>query len=106
MDHTGFMRGFQSLGDLLCNRQRLIHRDRPLGDPVSQGRPFHQLQDEGSGLVALLDAVDLRDVRMVEGRQDLRFPLEPGQAIRVGGEGVRRNLQGDIAVELGVGVGA
>ena len=46
--------------------------------------------------------MDLRDVRMVERREDLRFALEPGQAIRIGGESFRQDLQGDIAVELRV----
>ena len=49
-----------------------------------------------------LDGVDLRDVRVVEGRQDLGFPLEPGEAIGVRGKGVGKDLQGDIAVELRV----
>ena len=40
---------------------------------------------------------------MVEGRQDLRLPLEPGQAIRISREGVRQDLQGDLAAQLRVG---
>ena len=39
---------------------------------------------------------------MVERRQHLRFALEPGQALRVVGEEVRENLDGDVAVQLGV----
>ena len=40
---------------------------------------------------------------MIEGRQDLRLPREPGQAVRVRREGVGQDLQRDLAVELGVG---
>ena len=43
-----------------------------------------------------------RDVRVVERGQHLRFPLEPGQPLRVVHEGVGEDLQGDITVELGV----
>ena len=39
---------------------------------------------------------------MVEDGSPL-LPLEPGEAIRVVREGVRQNLQRDLAVELGVG---
>ncbi len=39
---------------------------------------------------------------MVERGQHLRFALETREALRVVHEGVRENLQGDIAVELGV----
>ena len=42
MDHPGFVGGFQRLGDLLGNRQRLIQRDRSLRDPVGEGRAFDE----------------------------------------------------------------
>ena len=66
-------------------------------------RTLDQLPDEGASLAALRDAVDLRDVRMIEGRQDLRLSLEPSEAIRVSGEGVWEDLQRDVPAELGVG---
>ena len=40
---------------------------------------------------------------MVEAGEDLSFPLEPGEAIRIIGEGVRQELQRDLAIKLGVG---
>ncbi len=40
---------------------------------------------------------------MVEAGEDLRLPLEPSEAVRIGREGVGEDLQGDLAVELGVG---
>ena len=47
--------------------------------------------------------MDLRDVRVVEAGEHLRFPLEPSEAVRVGGEGVGEDFQGDVSAELGVG---
>ena len=41
--------------------------------------------------------------RSNERRENLRLPREPGQAIRIGREGVGEDLQRDLAVELGVG---
>ena len=43
------------------------------------------------------------DVRVVQRREDLRLPLESGQAIGIGGERLGEDLQGDLAVEFGVG---
>ena len=40
---------------------------------------------------------------MVEAGEDLRLPREPGQAVRVSGEGVGEDLQGNLAAQLGVG---
>ena len=44
----------------------------------------------------------MRDVRVVERGERLRFAGEPGQPIRVVGEGVGQDLQRDIAIELRV----
>ena len=48
------------------------------------------------------EAVDRRDVGMVEGGEHLRFSAEPCDAITIKREGVRQDLQRDIAIELGV----
>ena len=85
------------------DRQRLIQRDRSRGDSVGEGRPSDQLQDERLGVVALLDAVDLRDVGVVQAGEHLRFPLEPREAIRVSREGVGEDVQGDVAAQVRVG---
>ena len=44
----------------------------------------------------------MRDVRMIEDRERLRFAREPGQAIGIAGEGVRKDLQRDVAIQLRV----
>jgi len=52
---------------------------------------------------ALFDAVDLRDVGMIERCQHLGFALEAGDALGVVGEGLRQHLNGDLALQFGVG---
>ena len=103
MDDAGLVRGLQRLGDLFRNRERLLDGDRPIGEPISERGPFDQLQDERLGVGRLLDAVDGGDAGVVETGEHLRFPLEPGEAIWVGREGVGKNLQGDLTPELRVG---
>ena len=44
----------------------------------------------------------MRDVRMIEGGERLRFARETGQAIGIAGEGVRKDLQRDVAIQLRV----
>ena len=46
------------------------------------------------------EPVNVRDVRMVEGREHLRFALEARNAIRVLRDGVRQDFQRDITSEL------
>ena len=103
MDDPGLVRGLQRFRNLLRNRQRLIQRDRPLRDPISESRAFDQLQHQRPRALGFLDAVDGRDVGVVQAGEDLRLPREPGEPIRVIREGVGEDLQGDVAVELGVG---
>ena len=103
MNHPRLVRGLQRLGDLLRNRQRLLQRDRPLSDPVGEGRPLDQLQHQRPRALGFLNAVDGGDVRVVEAGEDLRLPLEPGEPVWVSRERIREDLQRDLAVELGVG---
>ena len=46
--------------------------------------------------------MDVRDVRMIEGRQRLGFAREPCEAISVVGERVRQDFERDLAIELRV----
>ena len=73
----------------LRDRQRLVERNRPLGDPIRQRRPLDQLQHQRRDAVGLLQAVDLRDVRVVERGEDFGFALEAGQPL-----GIRRHRRG------------
>jgi hypothetical protein len=42
----------------------------------------------------------VRDIRVIERSQHLRFALETGQAVRVVGEGGRKGLDGHLAPQL------
>ena len=53
-------------------------------------------------VVALLDAINLRDVGMVQRRQNLGFALKPRQPLGILGEGGGQHLDCYITVEAGV----
>ena len=48
-------------------------------------------------------AVDVRDVRMVQRREDFRFALESRQPLGIAGHRRRQHLDGDAALQIGVG---
>ena len=52
--------------------------------------------------VRVLEAVDLGNVRMIEGREHLRLALETGETIGVGCESVRKDFYRDVAQQLRV----
>ena len=60
----------------------------PRAIPLLESGPLDQLQHQRPGAAVLLQAVDLRDVRVVERREQLGLALEPGQPVRVVGERV------------------
>ena len=103
MDHASFVGGLQGLGDLFRYWQGFIERNGALFDPVCQGRPLDQLQHQGTSVVSFLKAVDGRDAGVVQAGEDLRFTLEPGEPIRIGGNCFREDLQRHLPVQLGIG---
>jgi hypothetical protein len=52
--------------------------------------------------VGVFEGIDGGDVGMIEGGENLGFALEAGEALRVGGHGLRENLDSDLAAELRV----
>jgi len=103
VNDTGFMCSFSCFDDLLGNRQGFVERNRTPRDPISQRRPLDQFKHQRTGVLGFFNAVNGRDVRMIEAGEDLGFALEAGQSIRIGREGVGKDLQRDFAVEAGVG---
>ena len=104
------VRRFQRLGQLPGDRERIdipraTARRRGAAvctaprDDLGQRRAIDELHDQRHRAASFLDAVDLRDVWMVQGREDLRFAFEPGQPFRVRREGRGKDLDGDAALK-------
>ena len=100
MNDALLMRGFERVGNLLRDRQCLIERHCPACDPLRQILALDEFHRERAHAVTLFEAVNVRDVRMVERRERLRFAREPREAIGVVGERVRQDFECDVAVEL------
>ena len=103
MDDALLVRRFQRLGDLSRNQQRFVHWNRPLGDAVRERRALDELHHERGRTVRSLQSVDLRDVRMIELRQDFRFALEAREALGVARHRGRQHLDCDVALQVRIG---
>jgi len=66
-------------------------------------RPLHQLHDDGDRAATALQAVHVRDVRVIEACEHFRFPLEARLPLGVGGHGVGQHLDRHGTLEIGVG---
>ena len=65
------MRGFDRVCDLAADRKRLVERNWSLRDPFRERRPLDEFQDERANAVGFFESVDLADVRVVQGGEDL-----------------------------------
>ena len=102
MDDALLVRGFERFGNLTRDPRSFNHRNRTVAQPIGQRRALDELENQELGVAALLDAVDARDVRMVERREQFRFPLEPRDSVRIVRDRLRQRLDRHVPPELGV----
>lgn len=67
-----------------------------------QRRAFHELQHQRADAIRLFEPVNDGDVGMVEGCEDLRFTLEPREAVGIVREQLWQDLQRDVAAQFPV----
>ena len=102
VDDALLVRGLERFGDLFRNRQRFVDRDRPARNALRQIVALDQFHHQRANTAGFFEAVDVRDIRMVQGRERLRFAGEPRQPVGVAGEWVRQNLERDVTIEFRV----
>ncbi len=102
MDDALLVRGLEAFGDLLRDRDRFVDGDRTALQPLGEVFAFDQLQRQRDDAVALFEPVDRGDVRMVERREHLGLAPESSDALGILRKGRRKNLDGDVTVELRV----
>ncbi len=99
MDDVLLVRRFDRVSDLNGQPQRLIGPDGAVRDTLGQRLAFDQLEDQELLRVGLLEAIDCRNIRVIEGRQHLRFALEAREAIGIAGKFDRQRLDRHVAPE-------
>ena len=102
VDDALLMRGFERLRDLAGDRQGVTDRDRSTSDLLRQILTFNELHDQRTHATGFFEAVDMRDVRMVQGGENFRFPLEASEPLGIAGKGLGECLDSDIAFKARV----
>ena len=92
MDDALLVRGFKSFRDLFRDRQCFVERDRPASNALRQIVALDEFHHERRDASALFQAVDGRDVRMIQRGEDFGFSLKSGQSVSIRGEDVGRIL--------------
>ena len=99
MDDALVVGRFQRISNLTRHGKGLVHGHRTLRDPIGQRRTLDEFEYEGQDARCFLESVDRANMRVVERRQDLRFPFEAGKAIAIEREDLRENFDGDVAIQ-------
>ena len=103
MNDSEFVCGFESPRDLFGDRQCFVKRNGTMSDSLRERGALNQFKDERVDAVRVFKAVDRCDVRIVQRRQELRFALEAGEPVGIGGEKLREKLERDDPVKLRIG---
>jgi hypothetical protein len=98
---VGRLQRFSNLGSD-ANRLRKIEAARR--QFVLQRRPRHQFENEEANIawLSVLQAINRRDMRMVQRSQHVRFAFESGQARRIARELRRQDFDSHFPAELGI----
>ena len=99
VDDAVLVGGFDRFDDLSRDWQGIVERKRTLCDTVGEGRALDQLEHQRVNVPTFFESVDRSDVRMVERRENLRFALESRETVGIGREGIREDLERDVAIE-------
>ena len=99
MDDALLVRGFECFGYLPRDVERVLERDPGGAQAMSASVSPSTSSMTSACTPPFLDAVNLRDVRMIERREDVRLTLEACHAVSVAGERARQDLDGDVALE-------
>ena len=91
--------GIQALRNLDRQVQDLVGGERLAEDALLQRFPLQELHRNEVLPLVLIDLMDGADIRVVEGRSSLRFPLESFNCMTVLGYCLGEELQGDKAAQ-------
>ena len=96
MNDALLVRGIEGECDLQAVRQRLPWADGPGTDQITKRRTGHELHDDRRAGAGVFDAIDLGDVRMVEGCEQAGFARKPLTPIIIVDDPRRKDFDGDV----------
>ena len=99
MQDAARVRGLDRFRQSTSDRERRVERQRTGLETLGQSRPLDELEDEGLDPALGGDAVDRADTGMAERRQHARLAVKACDALGIGGEAGRQELERDVAIE-------
>ena len=93
------VRGIERVGDLNAERQHSLQFERPPGDAVLQSHPVKKFHGDERLAILLANIVNGADVGMIQRGSRLGLALKTSQGLRIAGNLVRQEFQGDEAVQ-------
>ena len=103
MDDALLVRRFERIGDLFRDRQRLVEGNRATANTLREIVALDEFHHERGHAPAFFQAVDSRNVWMVQGGEHFRFALKSCEPIVISRERWRQDLDRDLTLQLGVG---
>jgi hypothetical protein len=100
VDDPFLVRGFERVGDLQRDPQRLVQRQRAARDALLERLALDELHDEEVAGAGFFEPEQRGDVRMIQRRERLGFTLEAGDAIGIGRERFGEHLDRDRPSQL------
>ena len=82
MNDPLFVRRLEGLGNLCRDPEAFAQGNRPARDCLREIFAIHQLDDESRDAVAVFEAVDRRNMGMIQRGEHVRFPLKAGEPLR------------------------
>ena len=97
MDDPLLVRRFERVGNLTRGCHGFRDRHGAALQAIGQGLAVNQFEHQRPNTAGILEAMNGRDVRVIQAGQQLRFPLETRQAIGILRKEIGEDLQGDVA---------
>ena len=102
MENAFFVCRVERVGHLPADIERFLERERPAFQSGAERFAPDELHDEQGRAAGLIEAVDRRNVGMVECRERLRLALEAREPVGIVREQSGKNLESDVTIELRV----
>ena len=102
MNDTALVCRIERIGELPRQRLRLGPCEGAAGETLGQVLPFDEFHDNRHLAAGLLDAVDVRDVGVIERGERAGLALEPRPPLGIGRDECRQDLDRHLPIQLGV----
>src|SRR6185503_8730991 len=93
------MESVQRVGDLNAEIKQAFRVQRLAADPMAEGLALQQFHGDEGPPIGLVDLVNSANIRMIQRRRSLGFPLKTAESLRAFRRAVRQELERDKAAE-------